>query len=512
MCLLLAGILPACGLAEKNKGLSEEAFDKPAGVRVLLDKKFEAAAVGDSGVKVNRMRAWQRNPNSEFASSTTGDAPDFDLVTLELWFQIDGETQQRYRKITGLRKDENGWLFPTETLGGHNEHDDIETPFSIYQPTAEEAFVLDEVPQLFKYDRATNIVLDAKYKTVQQQVITRVTLPTSDAKVLGAVRTLTFASGANLLGEGGVRTVWKKNEKSADGYALKGKLACLVETRNGGSTGNGGFNPIKIVSQDVELGDYIHNLDGSVEATPGGATECKGGKCGAYSGLDAVADDEIWVRYEETYNLLGVNIDPKNRAISLIKTASAPIYLNRELPAPFASGGADPSGVESSVRRCNDEAVQNASAVAANPILGTESGDPGAYSIQGTIGFRLIANGRRDDASGFGTFMSPLAGYCDAMPDTNSPSAGLSEVYSALTNENNGIVNGITNCGMSIPGVGIAPEYLSAPLGTILDQYIAPGGWSGEESRHIGAALSPTTAATDRPLHRVQVSGSVSLK
>jgi hypothetical protein len=164
------------------------------------------------------------------------------------------------------------------------------------------------------------------------------------------------------------------------------------------------------------------------------------------------------------------------------------------------------------VRRCNDAAVQNASAVSANPILGTVAGSPGTHSIQGTIGFRLIANGRLDDPRGFGTFMTPLIGYCDAMPDTNSPSAGLSELYSALSNEDNGIVAGVSTCGTSIPAVGIAGDYLAAPLGTVLDQYIAPGGWSGEESRHVGAALAPTTAATDRPTHRVQVSGSVSLK
>jgi len=484
------------------------------GLIIEVDSTYSEAQgkVGDTGVTLQRMRVWTRNPASEFASDTTGDAPDFDLRTLELWFTLSGETHTRYRKITGLRVDANGWLFPSENLDNYVARPAVDTPWRYFERKPEQAFILDEQPSLVSYERTTNVVLDALKPIVQSSLVHRITMDYGGAE-LGAAKNWTFAGSANLLGGEGTRKIWVKNEKVDGAYALKGKMGCLIETRNGGATGNGSFNPLSVVYQDVELGNYIWNASGNVSAPPATAA-CDSPRCGSYDAMDPVADDELWVQVTESFQIAGVNIAGGKAALDVVKTTSAPFYLNRELPTAFAAGVPAMSGIEKLVRQCNDASVQNAVAVSANKLLGVADTAVGPSSILATIGFRLLANGKVDQAAPHAgaLFVSELTQYCDAMPDTKSPSAGLDAAYSALSIPERGIVPGVTNCATSVPrGAGIRDDLAAKPLGTVLDRYVAPGGWNGQLGRHTGAQLKTSGDATDRPAFRTQTRGVATL-
>jgi hypothetical protein len=509
--LVLELLALAIGCGDKRTTLVD---NDPAGIKVLRDHTYaEAFMVGDTGVQIRRVRLWQRNPESPFSSVTDGSAPDFDLLTAEIWFSLAGESQERYKKISGLRQDSEGWLFPNESLGGIPDHRANSNPYANYQRTAAKGFVAIETPALLEYERATNIILDASRDIAQTQVIGRVRLSLGEEQLpegFAGVRHLQYESGANLLGGADAhRVIWEENTKSADGKLQAfGTMGCVVETRNAGSSGNGSFNAPQRIFEKVELGEYIHDRDGNGSANPAGnAAGCESPRCGTFDGADAVGDDQVWIRRQEYFRLVGLKITD-SVTVEIAKDQVSPFYLSRELPTSQRSGAPVMSGVERLVRRCNDAAAQNAVSIAAHQSLGlTDGGTLATYSILPSVGFRLIAPTTASGALANKVFATDLAQACDALPDSKSGSASLALSYSSVAHVAGQSSLGVTNCGI-VPALdvptAVPAEYAGKALGAVLDAYIVPGTWDGTVARHTGAALTGSTGDSGRPMFRTQ--------
>jgi hypothetical protein len=496
-------------------GENEKIIDShQPGIVVLRDQSFgaEHGKIENTRMKLNRLRVWKRNPNSEFASSTSGDAPDQDSLTAELWFQLEGETQERYRKISGLRQDQNGWLFPSEVLGGLNHNPDIKGPFSDYQRKAEEGFVLNRAPFFVNYERGTHIVVDSDKQIIQQNVVHDVRFQFTDEnwpEAFSSLQNTVFTSESNLLGDAGYRVQWEKNEKTETGYAQTGLAACVVETRNGGNSGNGSFNAPQLVFQEIELGDYVYSRSGDMQAPPSASlttAECGDARCGTYAVAEAGNDDELWISTREYYHLVGINISGAPQ-IRVHQTNQKPFYLNRQLPSSLRESAPRISGIETLVRKCNDIAVQNASSVAAHPILGNSRGDAPAKTILPSIGFKIIANAKGGSNSQPTHYASPLMRFCDAMPDRVSPSADLDRKFSAIDKTEGELMTGVKTCGSSATSSFADPKLQGLPLGAVLDSFVAPGVWSGRLGRNNGAALAGSVPAAEAPAFRTTSAG-----
>lgn len=498
-----------------------------SGILVLVDQLYKngEGKVGNTGVDLLRMRAWKRNPDSEFASHTPGDAPDFDQVTVELWFKLEGETEQRYRKLSGLRLEDNGWLFPQETLGGVDADLDETMPLTTFQHSAQRAFVLGELPARFTFNRATNIILESQQpnRAVQQNVLAAYEMgfgrdrELARSPAFSSIKREVFAANANLLGAAeATRTVWKKNERVDGSYAMKAPMACVVETRNGGNSGNGGFNAPTVIYKDIELGEVLHSASGDIAAEHGAnpGANCVGPNCKKFTAMDPTADDELWVKSSEAFFITGINLNQGARTLRVTKKVLSPFYMNRQLPSSQGTSEIRLSGLETLIRHCNDEARKNAQSVGSNELLNAK----GPHNIMNTIGFSLIANAKADagkidasKAAATGVFQTPLIRFCDAMPDSQSSSASLNTTYASLK-ATNPVIEAAPGCDSTYNSGTFAPQYQGQALGTVLDKLVAPGTWSAERNAQTGPRLKASALAADRPLYLQQLDGQSEVK
>jgi hypothetical protein len=307
-----------------------------------------------------------------------------------------------------------------------------------------------------------------------------------------------------------------RNDKVNGRYQQIGRMACIIETRDGGNTGNGNFNPPKVIFGDVELGELIDDAAGRREAGIGkNDGTCDSHLCDTYAGYDPTSDDTLWVERQEAFFVTGINIAAGHREIRIMKKAFAPFYLSRQLPAPMDSSTVPISGIEALVRRCNDLAVQNASSVAANTLLKAPStaADEGKFDIMPSIGFRLVANARADGLLSNSYYVSDFMRFCDAMPDGQSPSSSLVLNYSALQKSLNQTIPGVQSCGDAYQSAALShTELQGQPLGVVLDKQITQGTWDSTIAHHDGNDIEPSRLAPDRPMLTTQAVGAGSLE
>ncbi|WP_324954677.1 hypothetical protein [Oligoflexus sp.] len=353
--LVLSSSLTSCQKDEEEK----------EGNAILVMDAYPEKAIEGQDMTLNRIRVWLSAPN--------GDGPGVvtlvDMYEVEIWATLSGEEKSRYQNISGLKADAEGNLYsgfvnnqPGTTIFRPNS-----TGIDQYTLTATDGLLTSLFP---------------RYHTrINEAVITSAgtTYSNSDFDVSQIQDGPWTNFPSRVATELYTRIRYVENVD----FATKAKMACFVKSSDGTDVNQGTY-----ILGAIELGTAFKGPVVSQVSTSGDASG---------------DDDKMWITYQDSWYLTGLNI--QNLTIRTYRVLAAPYYLVRELPGVDTDQTAPRiSGAESLLRACNTAA--NASGGTFSFLLGATI--DGMYSSQSAPHCAALQTASADPSSAAAI---PLSGY-----------------------------------------------------------------------------------------------------
>jgi hypothetical protein len=314
--LVGAGLISSCGKEEKIKF--------PGNADLLFELKEDRPIEG-LDMTIKRIRAWRSAANNE----KPGVVNLVDRYTIELWYVLAGEEEERYSSLNNFLADEDLNLHDETSNPGQkffhiaSNRASSEEPFT-YTVTKENGLIAEEFPATSSWEEVT----------------TAEGVTTSTTQLVKA-HDLTDAGWSKIRRRSVANGLITSRQRFVENtnYETKAKLACLVKTPNESSE----LLPKSFLYGDVELGSTFQDKSGQyISGTPAGLGD----------------DDALLIPWTEYWLLTGGSF--RDRKFRFIRVRGAPFFNGRELPGVDISDTKPKiSGMENLIRTCNGAAARS---------------------------------------------------------------------------------------------------------------------------------------------------------